>query len=780
MLAQAGPNYRVLERLGGGSMGEVYLAEDVRLKRPVALKLLRGPDVQDDAAKERLLREARTASALNHPNIAVIYEVGELPAADGAARFIAMEYVRGRTLARLKDEAPGLDAVLDVARQIAEGLSEAHARGVVHRDVKPTNVMLTESGRVKLLDFGLASRQLLPSETDSTWSRGAAVPRDEGALIGTLAYMAPEQALGKEVDGRADVFSLGVLLYELLSGRRPFEGANAIQVLDGILRRDPAPLDSRFADPRLAHVEAVVRKMLAKEPESRYSMREAVAELAAVQAGAAPRLAEPASPPARAIAVTPFVNISRNGEDDWLGTGIAETVTADLKMVEGLTVLSRERIHEAMRQLGLVPEDEALPVRLGRELGVRWVLSGGLQRSGDSLRVTARLSEIATGEVVQTFKVDGRVSEVFEVQDRIARELMRALGPAPASAAFPNVPEETQVLGAYEAFSKGVINLRLESYESLDRAAWLFERAIALDPNYARAHLELATACATKADYLGLPELHEKALPSFRRALELRPGLVRAWRELGSSLVMLGREGEGLQAIRRALELDPGDAGTLGAMGRAAFIGQARFEDAIGWYERALARNPKGGWYALQLAHAAALARDFARGTAAARLAVELQEAALSGQEGVRIVGAHMRMGHIAALQGRPAEALQHFERERTFLERVDHALRSRSTIELHMRKGAAELATGAAAAARASLDAALSAFEQRVRQGADEPFTRYYAACAYALRGDHEQAVACLLRAAELRRVFTIARARIEPEWDSLRDMPQFRNLVL
>jgi tetratricopeptide (TPR) repeat protein/predicted Ser/Thr protein kinase len=774
-------HYRILDRLGEGAMGAVYLAEDLRLHRPVALKTLR-PDVRcDDSARARLLREARAASALNHPNIAVIYEMDEVPDEGGPPlRFIAMEYVAGQTLARLAEARLDIDTVLDIVMQVAEALAEAHARGVVHRDIKPSNVMVTESRRVKVLDFGLAKLHPLTDDTGSTWSRDAATGSGAGALIGTVAYMSPEQALGREVDARSDVFSLGVVLYELLGGRLPFTGSNAVEVFDAILRSDPPPLALATPDPRQGDVEGILRRMLAKKREDRYpDLRTVLSDLSAVARGAAPRGAMPPPALAHAVAILGFANIRGDGEDDWLGTGIAETVTADIKGSAGLAVIARERVHEVLRRLGegATAPDAALAVRVGRELGVRFVLGGGFQRNGEVVRVTAWLSDVEKGDVVSMVKLDGRIAEIFDLQDRIVRSLSQSL--MGKSAPLERPIEETQVLPAYEAFSKGVLNLQAETYESFDRAVLLFERAIALDPGYARAHLELGSALSSKADYLQVVEFHERALASFRRAIDLRPGLVRAWRELGASLVSLGREDEGIEAIRRALELDPADAGALQSMARALFIGKAEFPEAARYYERSLEKNPQAGWSALQLAHCCALLRDFERGERAGRRAAELQEAFVSGQERVLIVGAHMRLGQLAFLQGRPAEAFEAFQRELAFLQKVDHALRTRIMIELSMRLGWAQHSLGREGEARAAFDSALAAFERRVRMGADDPFTRYYVACIQALRGESELAIASLEKAASMRRRFTVVRARTDAAFDGLRGEPRFAALV-
>jgi len=775
---RVGP-YEVRERRGSGATGEVWLARDSRLGRDVALKVLR-PEAAASGAS--LLEEARAASALSHPAVATIYEAGESEVDGIAVAYIAMELVDGPTLGEHARAGAPPGELVALVEQVAEGLAAAHARGIVHRDVKPSNILVA-GGRARLVDFGLATRcTSLPNDALETLTPAEAAMLPSGGIAGTAAYMSPEQVRGEELDGRSDVFSLGAVLWELLAGRRAFPGETVGAVLASVLGREPEPLSR--ANPAVPDaLSLVVGRMLEKERDRRpASMREAADALAAARQGLGPARACGDACPA-SVAVAPFANISARPEDDWLGVGLAETLTADLRSAGGPAVVPGERVHEMLRALaaergagraGLLEE-------AGRRLGVRWVASGGFQRVGERLRITARVTDAGSGEIVRAMKVDGGMDDLFALQDRLAADLSAALFAAEGRSGAPQAPAAgTRVVAAYEAYSKGLVDLREGTVASLERAAELLRKATELDPRYAAAWVSLGWAIQDRAEYLGLMAPSEEALGAFRRALELLPSSAGTYRGLAYTYLHLRRDDEALASARTALSLAPGEADAQQALARVLFVAKGEFLEAARAYEAALALNPQGGWIALQLSHCLALAGELPRADAAARTAIRLQDESLSGKEGLRIVGAHVRLAHVHALAGRWEEALVELEAEERFLATVGHALAARAVVELNVRLGGALGKLGREAEARSALGEALTRFRERLARGVDDPFTRYYAAQGCVLMGETDAALDLIAGAAALRPALTLKRALVEPDFAPLRGETAFRRLLV
>ena len=523
-------HYEIGDRLGAGGMGEVYRARDTRLGREVALKFIAPEFRGDPERRARLLKEARAASALRSPAIATTFDIGE----SDNDLFIVMELVEGEQLSDRVARGPlPVETVLHMAAQVSDALDEAHALGIVHRDIKSANLILTTRGRFKVLDFGLAKTEGGPGSGNDA---PTLAETQAGTVMGTVSYMSPEQALGKPVDHRSDLFSLGVVMYETLTARLPFGGDTFAAVVDQIIHREPPAL-ARLNYDVPARLEDVVRKLLAKSPDARYqSARELLVDVKALrqelelEGRSGSTIDRPAATPTTApsgyvVAVLPFANITREPADDWIGSGIAETVTADLKSIKGLKVLGRERVFDALRHLSsssvnLV--DEQASIDVGRHLQATWLVSGGYQRLGDQIRITARGVDVESGTVVRTVKIDGHIDEIFTLQDKIVYELARGINLTLNDSEVATIQQkETDSVEAYEARSTAMMNLMEGTPQALERAIHLLEKATVLDPNYAEAWAALGAAYDFKGNFLGVPEISAKAVSRWR---------ARAWR----------------------------------------------------------------------------------------------------------------------------------------------------------------------------------------------------------------------------------------------------------
>ncbi|HEX4440594.1 MAG TPA: protein kinase [Thermoanaerobaculia bacterium] len=572
-------HYAIERSIGAGGMGEVFLARDLALGRPVALKLLGG--AVGPESLERFRREAEASARVQHPAIATFYEAGE---ADGVA-FLAMEYVTGETLrSRLvRGPLPPAEA-LALADALLEGLTHAHAAGVLHRDIKPENVMVCEDGGAKLLDFGIARLLDAPVEGGSEDATAAALT-EEGSVLGTLGYMSPEQLKAQPLDERSDVFSLAATLYEAVSGKTAFPGRSPGERVAAILSGDGPPLEGAVP----ADIAPVLGRALARDREARYASAAAfLADLRSAASG------EYVAALPDSIAVLDFENLSGNPEDGWIGSGIAESVGADLASLDGLTVVARDVVVKGRGALAAAGKDPE-PVAVGHALACRWVLSGAYQRAGPALRVTSRLTEVATRSAVATEKVDGRLDDIFAIQDRLAQSVAERLRLTRGGEARASAPPPPKKLAAYEAHARGRrFFFRLEK-GGLDQARQLYEEAISADSGYAPALGDLAAVHAMR--YTFTTDRKELALARgyAERAIAADPeaGGPRIW--LSYALWRQGLPEEAIAQSRRAAELVSSDP-FASYFGAGPLSSLRRWREAIPMFQAAVAADEQHGW----------------------------------------------------------------------------------------------------------------------------------------------------------------------------------------
>ena len=605
--------YRVLSLLGAGGMGQVFLAEDIDLGRRVAIKVLSPGHAADSDRGRRFAQEARLAAAVVHPNIAQIFEVGE---ADGVA-FIVMEFVEGEPLsARVQNGPLEWTAVVDVALQLFDALDEAHARGVVHRDLKPANLIVTSRGRVKILDFGLAKIVGNTSALSAT-----RLQTDPGVIMGTVHYMSPEQALGRDVDTRTDIFSAGIVLYQLITGRLPFDGASVTETLDRIVHAQPDSI-ARLNYGAPVEIERMIRKMLEKDAARRYqTARDALIDLNNLKRDSDPsvRVSSPAALPKRgstkaidSLAVLPLATAAADAEIDYLADGITESLIDGLSQLPKLKVMARSTVFRYKGRHVDAPT-------VGRELGVRAVLLGRLQRIGDRIVMRGELVDAVDGSHLWGGQFQREAADVLALQEDLAQEIADQLRLRLTRDVRKRLQKRhTQNVRAYEAYMRGRFQLAKRTNEGFAKAIECFEAAIAEDSRYALAYaglsdcytligsaayveapagaVEKARRAAERAITLDdqLAEAHSAlgfvrfridwdwpaAEAAFRRALEINPGHASTRHRYALLLASLGRCDDAIAEIRRAHELDPLSLIIGTAYGRVLHFGR-RYEDAI-------------------------------------------------------------------------------------------------------------------------------------------------------------------------------------------------------
>jgi eukaryotic-like serine/threonine-protein kinase len=618
-------SYRLLRKLGAGGMGEVYLAEDQRLGRYVAIKLLPSELTDGPERLARFKAEARAASALNHPNILTIYEVGS----DGDTHYIATEYIEGETLRRRLLHHVELPEAIEFALGIAGALAAAHEAAIVHRDIKPENVMIRPDGWVKVVDFGIAK---LAGEAGGEQEETAEYLTEPGVVKGTVQYMSPEQLRGLETDSRTDLFSLGIILYEMFAGVVPFSGRNPNEVIAAILERDPLPLSHHRSDIP-PEIERIVMKLLRKERNERYqTARDLAVDLRAakqdlelgvrerqrsgeiratgsvrppaarrrnavvaaaflaviVAAGFAIRLWGVGQRQISSVAVLPFVNASGDPESEYLSDGITESIIHSLSQMPKLRVMARSTVFRYR-------DSDLDPRKIGRELGVGAVLTGRLQQVGGTLVVQADLVDVERGTQIWGEQYRRPAGDLLSIQEQIAREISQRLrlelsGEERARLA-KRYTEDTE---AYRLYLMGRYQWNKRTAEGFRKSIDYFREAIGRDPRYALAYAGLADGYAMLAVYgeTGPADSQRAAQAAATRAIELDPGLAEAYTSLGWTRFSFDWDWHGAEeAYRRAISLNPNYA-TAHQWYALYLAAMLRHDEAIASMQRALDLDP--------------------------------------------------------------------------------------------------------------------------------------------------------------------------------------------
>ena len=581
MIGETIAHYSVTGMLGAGGMGEVYRALDVRLGRELALKVLPSDRFRDSKARARLLREARSAAALNHPNICTIYEVGE----DGDRAFIAMELIHGEPLSvRISTGALPAELAGRYGRQIADALSHAHERGIIHRDLKSANVVVTADGRPKVLDFGLAKRLTSEGLDEKTISQTSITA--SGELVGTLAYMAPEQLRGQPSDARSDIWSLGVMLYEMVVGVRPFQGQTWFTLSSAILNQPAPALSERIP----VEIRAVIERCLEKEPSQRYrssgEVRAALETGPAVAASRSGATRPVIATPEKSIAVLYFENMSSDSEGDYFCAGIADDIITDLSKVQGLKVVPRSDVVPFRKK-------EVNTREVGQALQVNYILEGSVRKAGNKIRVTAQFIRVHDGLHLWAERFDRSVEDIFEVQNDVSRRVVEALRISLTESEKRSLARNpTDDLKAYDFYMRGRELVSRGGKKNHGDAIRMFEDAVAVDPRFAAAYAGLAEACCSMYQwYDGRSSWLTRAIEMNEEALALDPSSIDV--RFGIALVYFyqGRLDESKRQLEGILDDDPEYYPAFLRLGILSEFSK-QLEPALAYYSRAAELKP--------------------------------------------------------------------------------------------------------------------------------------------------------------------------------------------
>jgi len=595
--------YEICSQLGAGGMGEVYLANDTKLDRKVALKIL-PPDVSDKTGDRvrRFIQEAKSASALNHPNILTIYEIDEID----SEQFIATEFIDGDTLrTRIRRGAFTPGEALDVGIQVASALSATHAVGIIHRDIKPDNIMLRHDGIVKVLDFGLAklSREHHPFKTDSMAPTQNMINTAVGMVLGTAHYMSPEQTRGLELDARTDIWSLGCVLYEMLSGRQPFHGQTTIDVMSGILNNEPESLLPHLTDSP-HELDRVILRTLRKDREDRYqTIKDLLTDLKDLKreletqshrvsfsrssgSRSSYGMISTETVPERSIAVLYFENMNSEKESDYFCAGMTEDIITDLSKIKELKVVSRTDVFPYRNK-------EVNTRQVADALRVNYILEGSVRKAGNRIRITAQLISVRDGYHLWAERFDRQVEDIFDLQNEVSQKIVDALKISLSDTERQLLTQKpTDDLRAYDFYMRGRELLYLKGKRNTESAIKMFENAVAIDPGFASSYAGLAEAYSSMYEwYDSASSWLSKAIEVNQKALELEPTSLDA--KFGIAMVYFNqrRFSEAKRSIEEILKENSEFYPGYTRLGMIAELSQD-FEGAQKYYRRAAELKP--------------------------------------------------------------------------------------------------------------------------------------------------------------------------------------------
>jgi serine/threonine protein kinase/Tfp pilus assembly protein PilF len=800
MFPESIAHYRIIQKLGAGGMGEVYLALDTKLDRKVAIKILRPDSLTEENLKKRLLKEARAVAKLDHPNICHVYDVNE---ADSLT-FIVMQYIEGETLFEKMSRRPlELSTALAIADQAAEGLTEAHRHGIIHRDLKPQNMIITSRGQLKILDFGLA-KQMHSSDSVDFEAPTATLLSTPGNLVGTMPYMSPEQLQGESLDARSDIFSLGVTFYEMLAGKHPFQDKSAAVTLSRIMLAEPIPT-KQFHAHVSPELQAVLDKMLCKDKAKRYqNAQEFLTDLRRLSAKLSANTAELNTTPTQqfsaitptekaadnirslarrhkwallaaalalillviaisrlvsterldSLAILPFSYVSSdpkfmaNPDREYLSDGLTESIINSLSQLANLKVIARSSV---FRYKGKDLDVQAI----GRELNVRAVLSGQIKQEGDELRITVELMDVQGNRSIWIATYRRKTGDIQTVQKEIARSVSEKLRLNLTGADQTQLAKTyTQSGEAYEAYLKGRYHWNKRTDEGFKQATNFFQEAIIKDPSYALAYTGLADCYTLRSDYgfLAPKEGYALAKGAVTLALKYDESLAEAHTSLASIKAVTDWDWQGAEnEYRRAIELNP-NYPTAHHWYAAQLLLQGRMDQALQEIKKAQQLDPLSLGINKDYAVILLYARDYDKALEQCRKTLEIEP---------HFGGMSTYIAQIYELKQKYPEAVAELEKS--------HA-EFPEDVEITYSLGQAYALSG-------KKEAALKISNELNQPGKDMSLPKE-AAYLYALLGEKEKAVAILQKAAEDHYI-SVAELKMDPRLAELRKDPRVVELL-